>query len=368
MDSETSETLAAAPISAGPFDPAGFPEFFVANALRDPLSLLNLHSDGAWGLERDIPGASKIRTAINTSSSINALAFQNGAFRLVSLNVGMCIRVRQMMWQATHNTEVFKPRPDEQMLRPELLTESNSKFSPKWLIEPIAVQPGLDDDFYYKMLTPVAPSIERVNLAVALTRCALNFIVLHEIGHLVRNQTPFLPGGQPALFMEMRHDLPAPSNKKEIIVRRLLEVDADLAAVEVGFQTSDQGAAQWSEWTENPIEAAGLWIISVALVFWLFQACDTSVGSQSHLHPSPLTRIMYLASYLADIIPGLDLLNADDVIPFTMGAIASAAEVWDGFGLSKQPSFSRDEAIIAMSEVEEITKGLKRFGIRTGGD
>jgi len=365
LDSETAEVLATAPISVAPFDPAGFPDFFVMSALQDPASLLDQRADSLWEDERrDKLAATKIRTAINASPDINALALQNGALRVVSLNLGMCIRVRQMMWQATHNTEVFRPRPNEQALRPELLAESSSKFSPAWLTQPVNIRPGLDDDAYHRILIPVAPSIERVQLAIALNRCALNFIILHEMAHIVRNQSAFLPGSRSAFFTEIRDNLPAQANEEQIRLECLLEVDADIAAVDVAFSNANRSDDLWAGWTDSPIERAGLSIISIALVFWLFQACNISLMGADPLHPSPLTRIMMLASYLGDIIPGFGLLDADDVVPFTLGAIASAAKVWDDFGLSGRPSFSNDGALEAMSEVEEITRALRHLGIR----
>lgn len=367
VDSETLETIARVTKgSATAFDPAGYPDLFIHHALEEPLTILQIHSEGIWNAEREnIPGATKIRTAINTGPSVNALAYRDDNFRLVSLNVGMYIRVRQLMWQATHNTKVFTPRPNEQELRPELLADSSSKFSPKWLIEPVLIRPGLDDDFYLKMLTPVAPTVERVFLAETLTRSAMNFIILHEFGHVIRNQASFLPDRRSALFMEARQDYSAPISEEDLVVRRLLEVDADLAAIDLAFVLAGKESAVWADWTDNPREAASLWIISVALVFWLFQACDTSLGSRAGLHPSPLTRIMTLAVFLADKIPGLNLLDADDIIPFTMLSIEAAALIWDDFGLSREPSFSKDAAFRALSEIQEIAKGLDLLGIRT---
>jgi hypothetical protein len=362
VDAETAELLACIPLGAVPFDPSGIPDFFIGTALRDPVALLDLHAKNFSEGDARIPDPPKIRTAINTDPNINALAIKNGSRQMISLNLGMCIRVRQMMWQATYNTEVFRPRPTEQALRPELLAESAAKFSPDWLLQPAILGPGLDQEAYYRLLNPVAPSVERIDLAMTLTRSALNFIILHEIAHLVRNQADFLPDRDSAFFMEVRDTLPAEEDET-VALRRLLEADADMAAAEVAFRIARRNNI-WADWTDDPLEGAALWIISVTLVFWLFQACNIAKGGDDLLHPPPLTRTMMLACGTVDRMPGLDLLSTENVVPFTVDALASAAAIWDSFGLSSEPSFSRQAALTAMSEVEELSRGLDQYGIR----
>ena len=348
-------------------DPSGFPESIVEIIFAQPLELMRGRAESYGSDEQNSSRLQpRIKVAINDAPTVNAYAIPGGAYSIVSINTGTCIRLPQLMQHAVYNEEVFFKRETEHPLQPKLIADSLALTPAASILEPVDLTRDLRENSL-AIAAPVAPTVERHLLSRALTVAALDFLIMHEIAHIGRDQMRFYPTYYGKFFLEA--DIPGSEhiNNSDMLLSQLLELDADLGAARTAirhhFHRDGSIASIWDDWTDNKIEILYLLLVSLALAFFLLDSWSRKSGGPSGSHPLPRVRLVMILASIADEIMGLELASdLDEAISIVMGAQILAASVWRGLGLPEE-STTIGNAEQVNAEMNYYSDKLVEYGI-----
>jgi hypothetical protein len=346
------------------FEPIGLPDAVVRGVFTEPLWHMQGRVNQLWAAGVDL--GPKIRVVINDMPTVGACAIPDTRYPVVTVNAGTCVRLRQLIYHAVRCKEVFTEREHETPFPDSAVEESLDLAPATSILEPVDLTSGLSDTHYFAMAAPLAPTAERQDLANALTIAAFDFLVMHEIAHILRNQVRFRGGGPLRLFPEGSSPAPALAPGGDIILEQLLELDADLTA---GPETARQFAGgrdippMWERWTTDKFEILNLWLVSLALTFFLLDTWARKSGFPDS-HPEPRDRLTMIMAMLAQEFAGWHLTHTgEEGVEFAMYAYQQAVEIWLKLGLPAESATlgTRDQVQSGMSFY--ISK-LDEYGIR----
>ena len=290
----------------GLFLPGDLPQVLIRAAFNEPLWLMKGRVQ-QWWRSAEYHGhdlGPQIAVAINDSTAVNAYALPDERGPIITLSAGACIRLRQLMHLVTWNMKDFPTQGSEgELPNGRLLSSSLNPQLAEDILVPIDLSAGQDEMRYLELLLPVAPSEKRGYLANVLTLAAFDFMVMHEISHIVRGHARFL-GSVPNFFFEggsAQAYGPIPGDK--LALRRLLELDADLSATATSaaqFAGLGEIIPAWRRWTDNTTEVQDLWLTSLALLFSFFDAWSIKSEFHEPTHPPVGVRLLSIASVLFD--------------------------------------------------------------------
>jgi hypothetical protein len=331
----------------GAFDPAGLPDAVVKAIFQEPLWLMRARLEQFRKIVESDHVLSRIKFAINGAPTVNAFAILDPEYPLISLNAGFCVRVRQLMHHAVHNSEVLKSRKIEEGFPKDAIEEALDLAPAAALLQPVDLAAGQDENAYFAMAAPLAPSKERFELAQTLTTAALDFIVLHEVCHILRNQGRFYENSHHLSFNEA--EAAGPTSENAQLLRQALELDADLAAGPENARQFGGGRGitpGWRKWTDDGLEVLGLWLLSLCLTFFLLDTWRENADPKLSTHPLPRVRLMLIMSIVLDNIADWQLeMSQRELFGFVVETHRQAAEIWNSLGLPEKSS------VLATSEV-----------------
>jgi hypothetical protein len=209
--------------------------------------------------------------------------------------------------------------------------------------------------------------VERQRLANALTTAALDFLVMHEIEHILRNQIRFHGDLHQTFFLEaeVSEYKPLPD---QIELQQLLELDADLsAAPESARQFTGAGKTilpVWRSWTNDNVEVVNLWLVMLALTLFLFDSWSRKTGNQAKSHPPPWIRITVIVVIVSkQLVDWQFAEGAEEAVTFALNALRDAAEIWSGLGLPEESASSVFNRRQLQDELDVYTQLLSEYGL-----
>lgn len=295
----------------------------------------------------------EISIAINDSARVNAFALPDKKMPIITISAATCIRLRQLMHQVvwTMGAGPFRMRgPEGDNVDGQLLSASLSRQLGKEIITEINLQPGQNEMNYFNYLLPVTPTEKRIHLADALALSAFDFLIMHEIVHIVRGQSRFLPPASASFFEGLEEGGMLSSRNlaaEKPFLRQILELEADCFAASASatqFGGLKQMIPLWREWTDEIEEVQNLWLISLALLFSFLDAWSTGSARETRTHPPAGVRLLGAATTFFDtVVPkfegGEDIENwpeeAQQVGSKVYSALEQAAHLWEVFDLPK---------------------------------
>ena len=344
-------------IDCGQFLPGDLPEILVNGALKTPLWLMQGRVRQWWGSaeQHGMDLGPEISVAVNDSTRVNAFALPDKKMPIVTISAATCIRLRQLMHQVvwTMGAGPFRMQgPEGNNADGQLLSASMDLRLGKEIVTEIDLRPGQDEIKYFKYLLPVAPTEKRIHLAEALTLSAFDFLIMHEIVHIVRGQSRFLPAAS-ASFFEGLEGGSMLSNKnlaaEKPFLREILEFEADCFAASTSatqFGGLRQMIPMWQKWTDEIEEVQNLWLISLALLFSFLDvwSMKSARETRTSTHPPAGVRLLGAATIFFDtVLPNFD--GGEDVeawpeeaqqVGFRVySALEQAAHLWEVFDLPK---------------------------------
>ena len=328
-------------IGYGPFEPEGLPDAVIRGVFSEPLWLMQGRVNQMWRSIADL--GPKIRVAINAKPTVGARAIPLADYPVITINAGTCVRLRQLMHHAVYSREIFPARASEEDF-PEVPLQQGLRLAPAGdILEPVDLTPGDSDEDHFRLAAPMAPTAERQKLANALTVVALDFIVVHEISHILRDQIRFYRSRPRNFFLEGDESGRPQDPEDDFMLLQLLEVDADLAAAPETarqFARGQDNPPMWQEWTDDKFEVLNLWLVSLSLTFFLLDAWARKSGN-SKTHPEPRVRLSMIIAALAEQFSEWELVHtAEEGVEFAMYAYQQAVEIWLGLGLPPESSLT----------------------------
>jgi hypothetical protein len=339
----------------GQFLPGDLPEALVNGALKRPLWLMTGRVQQWWrsAEEHGVDLGPEISVAINDSTRVNAFALPDKKTPIITISAGTCIRLRQLMHQVvwTMAAGPFTMRgPEGNIVDGQLLSASLGPDLGKEIFAEIDLRPGRDEISYLNYLLPVAPTEKRMHLADALTLSAFDFLIMHEIVHIVRRQSRFLPSASASFFEGLEgggafsvENLAA----EEPFLREILELEADCFAASASatqFGGLEEMIPLWQKWTDDIEEVQNLWLISLALLFSFLDAWSTRSVRETRTHPPAGVRLLgattiFFDRNMPEFSGGVDVQNwpqeAQQVGWKVYSALEQTAHLWEVFNLPK---------------------------------
>lgn len=285
---------------------------------------------------------------------LNALAFTYGGEEFVGINAGFayslpmlfdCLLSHPMAFPQIGDIAQDDPYPVQ--FDPELLFSS-----------------GRASDLRPDVTTVVkAPrDARRRQFGAYLSVRAWDFLLLHEVGHIVRCHLPylqevgFLSENEAKSIMLLEFDECSHEDKRAIL--QVIEVDADVTAARaqvsglflnpptkhaISVLGADAGAVANWDW----IDVLYMWLIPIALLYQIMAILDESpLLGAGRKHPHPNIRL-YIMAYLMRPFWQKMIPNEDTYLDTIVKVNHEIQELWRGLSLpssseKSMPSYSDD--------------------------
>jgi hypothetical protein len=334
----------------GQFLAQALPDVVIKGIFQEHLWLMKGRVE-QWWRSAEYNGSdlgAEVSVAINDSGAVSAYALPDARRPVITLSAGACVRIRQLMHMVVWDMKNFPARKPEGVIpAPQLLASSLDPNLSEAVLLHVNLHPDQKDDNHLELLLPVAPTERRNHLAKALTLSALDFLIMHEISHIVRGQSRYLQTDSPSFFegFENRSTHDGEAATVRLTRRQLLEFEADVAAGPASarqFGGVEKIIPLWREWTEDVEEVQDLWLTSLALLFSFINAWSAKSSHPTRNHPPPGVRLLAVASSVFDELTK-DLFSpsvakswhpeAHRIAGRVFLALERAAHVWEVFDL-----------------------------------
>lgn len=314
----------------GVLDFSRYPDSTRSTLFEDPLQWMQIQIDKIRAQLSKAMASQPVFVAINSDPGVNAIAIPKPTYSLVSLNAGLCVRLRQLFQFAVADREFFPAVASERSVGDDLSLRFG--LVPSILLERVnlALSPTASDDDYVHLYGPLPSTRERFELAHRLTTAAVDFVAMHEFAHIVRRHSVFLSQGQRIHFREV------PDRASSIAqgdIHQLLEVDADLKAAEicaVKFTSANNIKMAWGGWARTDHEALSYWLFAVLMTFQLLERWTPADNIEHFTHPEPAARLLTM---MAGVCERIDGIAPDDFMRLLGTVIKSARLLWARLGL-----------------------------------
>jgi hypothetical protein len=282
-----------------------------------------------WEVEPGLrPG--RPRFCINQDPRVGAYALPNGSHPLITVNAGTFIRLSQLFNFVVLDREAFPEMPDETVV----LDAERARFGvdPSSLVEPVDLDPRSSVDDCIHLFAPLPNTLRRRDLAQALYIAALDYVVLHELAHIVRRHDRFCEGPNGIYFGETPGGEYRPPSKLPALVRKI-EADADLTAAYFSSHSYCRSGNLdlWRGWAESTVEALELWMFAIWMTIGLLGGW--SEGQHGRVwYPHPSVRLALILIEACTVAEEIDI-DRDSMGKVLRAAYRRASTAWARLGL-----------------------------------
>jgi hypothetical protein len=288
--------MRAAGLKLSVLDASAFPEPLGAELFSEPEAVMKRRAASLYeqyAESRAELQSGRLVLCINNDPGVNAHALPGVRDSVITINGGTCVRLRQLFQFAVLDRETFPEEPDEDTL----IDAEKAKFGvePHSLLEPAdlalrAGQPSIDD--YIHLFAPLPNTVRRRDLAQALYSAALDYVVLHETAHIVRQHKKYFDQGSAMRFSETLDDkYRLPSSQPSLV--HIIEADADLTASHFGASSLCMGSETiefWRGWAQDSAQAVELWLFAIAFALNLLDGWSDERDTRTW-YPHPAGRV-----------------------------------------------------------------------------